>query len=112
MNIEKKSISEKWMDVIWTKKIPSHSKFICAYLSEIMRANNDIVARPSYSRMIDDTGLSKSTISRCMNTLESEGWITRERSKRGGNTTYRISLPSMKYAPNLSLETSLKLGGE
>lgn len=63
-------------------------------------SNEDMVnAFPSLNRLAEDTGLSKSTVKRCLRSLRTKGYLTVD--ARGGNvdgknlaTRYRLTLPA------------------
>lgn len=57
-----------------------------------MNSNNDI-AWPSYARIVNETGLSKSTVAKYLKILDEEGWIERDSGDSTTNTVYIASLP-------------------
>lgn len=81
-----------WMEAIWSTEIPSNSKLLACYLRSFMNAKSDM-AWPSYSRIIAETGLKRSTVAKHFNILEEEGWIARNRGRKGKNTEYIATIP-------------------
>jgi hypothetical protein len=81
-----------WIDTIVTTALPSPAKHLCHYLLKFMNRECD-VAWPSYARISAETGYSKQTLMRHFDTLESEGWIARDRGAKGKNTRYYIMFP-------------------
>lgn len=81
-----------WLNCIWLTDLPSNSKYLACYLRKFMNSNNDI-AWPSYSRIIEETGLARSTVAKYLKILESEGWIQRESGNSNTNTVYIASMP-------------------
>lgn len=94
-----------WLNCIWLTDLPSNSKYVACYLRKFMNDNQDM-AWPSYARMIQETGLSRATISKHLSILESEGWIQRER-ENGENTTYIAKLPKQLEQGVKNLDQSL-----
>lgn len=81
-----------WLNCIWSTNLPSNSKYLACYLRKFMNSNSDI-AYPSYSRIIAETGLARSTVAKYLKILEDEGWIQRDSGSKGINTVYIASLP-------------------
>lgn len=66
-----------------------------------MNSQKDM-AWPSYARIIDETGLARSTIAKYLKLLESEGWLFRDHGYKGKNTIYHARFPKI-------IEESLKI---
>lgn len=81
-----------WLECVWLSNLPPNSKYLCAYLRTFMNSKSDM-AWPSYSRIVHETGLSKSTVAKYLDVLESTGWIIRNRGSSLKNTTYIANLP-------------------
>lgn len=88
-----KNIVVDWLNTIWETNLPYQAKYLACYLRKFMNSQHDM-AYPSYARMIHETGLSRSSISRYMEVLESEGWVIRDRGSKGKNTTYTACFPT------------------
>ena len=72
--------------------MPHQSKYLACYLRKFMN-NQSASAWPSYKRIIDETGLSRMTVSRYIKILETEGWIIRQKGRQGKNTKYIAKIP-------------------
>jgi len=88
-----KTVVIDWLNTIWETNLPYQAKYLACYLRKFMNSHNDM-AYPSYARIIHETGLSRSTIARYMETLEEEGWIVRDKGNVGKNTTYTACFPT------------------
>ena len=73
----KQGTATRWLNAIWAADLPHQSKYLACYLRKFMN-NMSASAWPSYKRIIDETGLSRMTVSRYMKILETEGWIIRQ----------------------------------
>ncbi len=83
-----------WLNCIWLTDLPSNSKYLACYLRKFMNSHQDI-AWPSYSRIIEETGLGRTTVAKYLSVLESEGWIKRDNGSKGTNTVYIATLPKV-----------------
>lgn len=83
----------KWLEFIWKADLPPYSKYLAAYLRTFMNDKSDM-AWPSYSRMIHETNLSRSTIAKYLEVLEEHGWLVRDKGNTGKNTVYHAVIPS------------------
>lgn len=81
-----------WVGLIVTTDLPSLSKLLAYQLSSYMNTSQD-VAWPSQSRLMAETSMSKSTLNKHINLLESEGWIQRQSGNHSKTTRYTISFP-------------------
>lgn len=81
-----------WQETILKTDLPHQAKYLALYLRTYMNAKQD-VAWPSLSRIVGETGLSKSTVARYLNVLEAEGWIQREKGNSKRSTRYHAVLP-------------------
>ena len=82
-----------WIKLIQKSNLGAYEKSVAHYLSTYMNQNQD-VAWPSQSRMFGEMGIGKSTLNRALNTLESKGWLVRERGCSNKNTRYLINVPT------------------
>ena len=82
----------KWLELIWKSDLPPNAKYIAAYLRTFMNDKSDM-AWPSYSRMVCETGLSKSTLAKYLGVLEAHNWLIRDRGNSKNNTRYHANLP-------------------
>ena len=89
-----------WMNCVWESDLPPYSKYLAAYLRKFMNDNQDM-AWPSYERIIHETGLSRQTVWRYFDVLDSEGWLIRDKGNSTKNTKYIASFP-------VSIEESMK----
>lgn len=83
----------KWLEFIWKADLPPYSKYLAAYLRTFMNDKSDM-AWPSYSRMIHETNLSRSSIAKYLEVLEDHGWLVRDKGNTGKNTVYHAVIPS------------------
>lgn len=81
-----------WLNCIWESDLPSNSKYLACYLRKFMNENQDM-AWPSYTRMINETGLARSTIAKYLEILEDRNWIQRDKGCSNKNTTYHAIFP-------------------
>lgn len=81
-----------WMNCIWITDLPPNAKYIACYLRKFMNDYHDM-SWPSYSRIISETGLARSSVAKYLAMLESEGWIKRDKTI-GKSTTYIAVLPA------------------
>lgn len=84
-----------WLNSIWESDIPHQCKYLACYLRKFMNRQS-AKAWPSYKRIIDETGLSRMTVSRYMKALEDAGWIIRQKGRTGKNTIYIAKIPEGK----------------
>ncbi len=82
----------KWLELIWLADLPPNSKYLCAYLRTFMNDKSDM-AWPSYTRISSETGLSRPTISRHFDYLDSEGWLSRDKGNSNKSTRYYACIP-------------------
>ena len=82
----------KWLEMIWQTDLPANAKYIAAYLRTYMNDKSD-VAWPSLGRIQRETGLSRSTVTKYLGVLESEGWIIRIRGDHKTTTRYHVHVP-------------------
>lgn len=80
-----------WMNCIWLADLPPNAKYLACYLRKFMNDYHDM-AWPSYSRIIDETGLARSSVAKYLSVLECSGWIKRDKAI-GKSTTYIAVLP-------------------
>jgi len=81
-----------WIKIIQKSTLSSNAKYVAHYLSTYMNQNQDI-AWPSQSRMVSEMGISKDTLCRKLDELESKGWLVRERGGPKSTTRYIINVP-------------------
>ena len=82
-----------WLELIWKENLPAYSKYLAAYLRTYMNAKSDM-AWPSYSRICQETKLSKSTVAKYLNILDEEGWLERQKGSSIKSTRYSARIPS------------------
>lgn len=80
-----------WMNCIWLADLPPNAKYLACYLRKFMNDYHDM-AWPSYSRIIYETGLARSSVAKYLSVLECSGWIKRDKTI-GKSTTYLAVLP-------------------
>lgn len=98
-----------WIKMIQKSTLTSNAKYVAHYLSTFMNQNQDI-AWPSQSRMVSEMGISKDTLCKKLDELDSHGWIVRERGGPKTTTKYMINVPVdavEKYALKGSTITGL-----
>lgn len=83
-----------WLETIWQTKLPQQSKLLACYLRRFMNSERDM-AYPSYARIIEETGMARSTVAKYLEVLESEGWLVRDSGFKGKNTIYYASYPKL-----------------
>lgn len=81
-----------WLKLVQKSDLPANAKYLCHYLSTFMNLHQDM-AWPSYSRIVSETGLSKSSVAKWLGHLELEGWLKRHRGDSTTNTRYKIDIP-------------------
>ena len=81
-----------WLNAIWLTDLPPNAKYLACYLRKFMNAYHD-TAWPSYSRIIEETGLARSTVAKYLKLLETEQWLIREPGNSNKNTVYTACLP-------------------
>lgn len=106
MKAPPKVVPLDWMEAIWSTKLSSNSKLLACYLRSFMNSKSDM-AWPSYARIIAETGLSRATVAKYLEQLESEGWIARNRGHKGKNTEYTATIPDAIQAELSSLGAKL-----
>jgi hypothetical protein len=79
--------------MIQKSKLGSQEKYVGHYLSTYMNENQD-VAWPSQTRIVNEMGIGKSTLNRALNNLDAKGWLVRERGNATTNTRYLINVPT------------------
>lgn len=82
-----------WVKLILDTDLPFQSKAIAMYLATFMNMDHHM-AYPSYQRMMKELGVSKQTLYRYLDLLDSAGWITREKGSSNRNTRYFATLPT------------------
>jgi len=81
-----------WVGLILTTDLPNTAKSFAMYLSRFMNRDQNM-AWPSYSRITSELSLSRQTVSRVADLLESEGWLIREKGNAKKTTRYIIGFP-------------------
>ena len=92
MKHKPRSIAVDWLNTIWKTDLPPHAKYLACYLRKYMNSQQDM-AWPSYSTIQGETGLSSATVSKYLEVLESEGWLSREKGGPKKNTKYWAAFP-------------------
>lgn len=82
-----------WLNLIWKSDLPSHSKYLAAYLRRFMNDDSDM-AYPSLARITCETGLAKSTAVKYLNVLQERGFLLRESGNSVKSTRYISNIPT------------------
>jgi len=106
MKYKPKHVAMDWIESIWNTKLPQQSKLLACYLRRFMNSQKDM-AYPSYARIIDETGLSRATVAKYLEVLESEGWLVRDSGRKGKNTVYYAAFPKQIEQAAKEIESSL-----
>lgn len=88
-------MSIELMTQVW-KNTPLRGTELLIMLCLADHANDDGVCWPSYKRISERSRTSPRWAMRCVKSLESQGYLTRERGNVGHSNTYHISIPSDK----------------
>jgi len=89
-----------WAQLVKKSSLPANAKYLALYLSTFMNYEHN-VAWPSVPRIIKETGLTKPTVTKWLNYLHDEGWLTKRINTRsvmtkGGEqlqNEYEIGIP-------------------
>ena len=76
-------------ELIRDKSLKANTKILLLVL--MTYENKEGFAYPSQPRLIEETGLSKNTLLKCLNELEEKGYIKRVKEK-GENNKYYIDI--------------------
>lgn len=97
-----------WIKLIHRSSLNPNAKYLAHYLSTFMNLHQDM-AWPSYARIIAETGLARSTVSKYLDDLERKGWLIRHRGNSTKTTEYVVSIPEAAIASAVG-STSGELG--
>lgn len=98
-----------WVTLIRDSDLPSSARLVAFVLHTHMNMDLDM-AWPSISRLCHETGLSRATVCKHLDILETKGWLSRERGgPNKGSTRYFPTFPD-SVTQTLGGSPPIKLG--
>ena len=91
-------------ELIRDKSLKANTKILLLVL--MTYENKEGFAYPSQSRLIEETGLSKNTLLKCLNELEEKGYIKRVKEKGENNKYYINSSIKIDTSTSIKINTS------
>ena len=82
----------QWTELVIDSDLESYSKYICLYLATFMNSKQNC-AFPGLSRIQKETGLTRPTILKYLDKIESAGFLYIERGDRVTSNKYHSKLP-------------------
>lgn len=88
-------------------KLPGNQRLVLLGLFRFVDGNG--VCYPSYNTLIEETGLSRPTISSTIKKLVSSGWITYEQGDKSKNlsNTYHLDLERLGFEVQVKTESKV-----
>ena len=91
-------------ELIRDKSLKANTKILLLVL--MTYENKEGFAYPSQPRLIEETGLSKNTLLKCLNELEEKGYIKRVKEKGENNKYYINSSIKIDTSTSIKINTS------
>ena len=91
-------------ELIRDKSLKANTKILLLVL--MTYENKEGFAYPSQPRLIEETGLSKNTLLKCLNELEEKGYIKRVKEKGENNKYYINSSIKIDTSTSIKIDTS------
>ena len=91
-------------ELIRDKRLKANTKILLLVL--MTYENKEGFAYPSQPRLIEETGLSKNTLLKCLNELEEKGYIKRVKEKGENNKYYINSSIKIDTSTSIKINTS------
>ena len=95
-------------ELIRDKSLKANTKILLLVL--MTYENKEGFAYPSQPRLIEETGLSKNTLLKCLNELEEKGYLKRIKEKGENNKYYINSSIKIDTSTSVKINTSKDLG--
>ena len=95
-------------ELIRDKSLKANTKILLLVL--MTYENKEGFAYPSQPRLIEETGLSKNTLLKCLNELEEKGYIKRVKEKGENNKYYINSSIKINTSTSIKINTSKDAG--
>ena len=92
-------------ELIRDKSLKANTKILLLVL--MTYENKEGFAYPSQARLIEETGLSKNTLLKCLNELEEKGYIKRVKEKGENNKYYINSSIKIDTSTSIKINTTI-----